>query len=53
MKTLILTGSDQSMIDVLDLTLPSKQEYCKKHNYDLLALRSFAADRNVILIRHM
>jgi hypothetical protein len=44
MKTLILTGSDQSMIDVLDLTLPSKQEYCKKHNYDLLALRSFAAD---------
>jgi hypothetical protein len=44
MKTLILTGSDRSMIDVLDLTLPSKQEYCKKHNYDLLSLRSFAAD---------
>ena len=44
MKTLILTGSDQSMMGVLDLTLPSKQEYCKNHNYDLLSLRSFAAD---------
>jgi len=44
MKTLILTGSDKQMIDVLDLTLPSKQEYCKKHNYDLLSLRSFAPD---------
>lgn len=44
MKTLILTGSDENMIEVLDLTLPSKQEYCKRHNYDLLSLRSFAAD---------
>lgn len=44
MKTLILTGSDDSMMEVLNLTLPSKQEYCKKHNYDLLSLRSFAAD---------
>lgn len=44
MKTLILTGSDNNMMDVLNLTLPSKQNYCKKHNYDLLALRSFSAD---------
>lgn len=44
MKTLILTGSDERMLNVLDLTLPSKQEYCKKHNYDLLSLRSFHAD---------
>lgn len=44
MKTLILTGSDEKMLKVLDLTLSSKQEYCKKHNYDFLSLRSFAAD---------
>ena len=44
MKTLILTGSDKGMMAVLDLTLPSKQAYCKKHNYDLLSLRSFPAD---------
>jgi hypothetical protein len=43
MKTLIITGSDQGMMEVLDLTIPSKQEYCKKYNYDLLTLRSFAA----------
>lgn len=44
MKTLILTGSDEGMLPVLDLTMASKQEYCKKHNYDLLSLRSFSAD---------
>jgi hypothetical protein len=44
MRTLILTGSDAKMMDVLNLTLPSKQDYCKRHNYDLLSLRSFSAD---------
>jgi hypothetical protein len=42
MKTLILTGSDEEMLDVLDLTLPSKHAYCKKHNYDILSMRSFS-----------
>ena len=45
MRTLILTGSDDEMLSVLDLTLPSKQAYCKRHNYDLLSLRSFPADK--------
>lgn len=48
-RVLILTGTtndpsnanDNKMEEVFDLTLPSKQRYCKKHGYDLLALRSF------------
>ena len=32
---------DNKMVEVFDLTLPSKQRYCKKHGYDLLSLRSF------------
>jgi hypothetical protein len=50
-KTLILTGTtdinrtksetDNTMEEVFNLTLPSKQRYVKKHGYDLLSLRSF------------
>lgn len=34
-------GSDNSMEEVFELTLPSKVRYAKKYGYDLLALRSF------------
>jgi hypothetical protein len=37
-------GEDKSYYDVLDLTVPSKQRYAKKHNYDFLCLRSFGSD---------
>lgn len=36
---------DSSMEEVFDLTLPSKQRYCKKHGYDFLSLRSFGIDK--------
>ena len=44
MKTLILTGCDKSMYDVLDLTIPSKQQYAAKHGYDFMSVRSFPGD---------
>jgi hypothetical protein len=44
MKTLLLTGSEESMLPVLDLTVQSKQLYCATHNYDFMSLRSFPAD---------
>ena len=44
MKTLILTGCDKSMYDVLDLTIPSKQKYAAKHGYDFMSVRSFPGD---------
>jgi|688.fasta_scaffold430127_2 hypothetical protein len=48
-RVLVLTGTtndpsnsnDNTMEEVFDLTLPSKQRYSKKYGYDLLALRSF------------
>lgn len=40
-KVLVLTGSDDSMHSVLDMTIPSKQRYVQKHGYDLLIRRSF------------
>jgi hypothetical protein len=40
-KVLILTGSDSRMYDVLNLTIPSKERYAKKHAYDLIVKRSF------------
>lgn len=58
-KVLILTGTtdilkekyynhDISMEEVFDLTLASKQNYAKKHGYDLMAMRSFGIDtRNI------
>lgn len=44
MNTLILTGSDKSMSNLLDLTIPSKQKYASIHGYDFMALRTFSAD---------
>lgn len=41
MKTLLLTGSDNRMSDVLDLTLQSKMKYCSKHGYDLFIKRQW------------
>jgi len=35
MKTLLLTGSDSKMFDILNLTMHSKIKYCSKHKYDL------------------
>jgi hypothetical protein len=53
-RVLLLTGTtdilrkpnetDNTMEEVFDLTLPSKQRYVKKHGYDLLSLRSFGKD---------
>jgi hypothetical protein len=55
-RVLLLTGTtdilrkpnetDNTMEEVFDLTLPSKQRYVKKHGYDLLSLRSFGKDRH-------
>lgn len=55
-RTLLLTGTtdilkeqhyknDNSMEEVFDLTLSSKQKYVKKHGYDILAMRSFGVDK--------
>ena len=45
MSTLILTGSDKTMHELLDLTIPSKQKYASKHGYDFMSLRSFPPDK--------
>ena len=57
-RVLILTGTsnikrdpnetDNTMEEVFDLTLSSKQKYAKKHGYDILAMRSFWSDKNNI-----
>ena len=39
------TETDNTMEEVFNLTLPSKQRYAKKHGYDLLSLRSFGTDK--------
>lgn len=41
MKTLLLTGSDSRMFNVLDLTLQSKIKYCSKHGYDLFVKKEW------------
>lgn len=41
MKTLIVTGSDENMYPVLNLTLKSKLEYTNKHNYDFLVVKNW------------
>lgn len=48
-KTLVLTGSDQPMWDVLDATIPSKQAYTKTRGYDLMVVRSFPGDKECML----
>lgn len=55
-RVLLLTGTtdrlrqanetDNTMEEVFDMTLPSKQRYVKRHGYDLLSLRSFGTDKN-------
>lgn len=63
-RVLVLTGTtdilrsssetDNTMEEVFDLTLPSKQRYAKKHGYDLLSLRSFGSDkRNIFKDNHI
>ena len=44
MNTLILTGAESSMHELLDATIPSKQHYASVHGYDFMSLRSFSAD---------
>lgn len=39
------SAEDNYMEEVFNLTLPSKQRYCKKYGYDLLSLRSFGIDK--------
>jgi hypothetical protein len=51
-RTLIVTGAcethppvnDDSIMSVLDISIKSKQSYAKKHNYDLICMRSFGSD---------
>ena len=43
MRTLIVTGSEEGMWDVLDLTLKSKYEWCKTNGYDILVKRTWPA----------
>ncbi len=38
---LVITGCDEAMHSVLDLTIPSKLRYTQKHGYDFNVLRSF------------
>ena len=40
-KVLVLTGSNETMYDVLDLTITSKRKYTQQHGYDLLVKRFF------------
>jgi hypothetical protein len=43
-KTLILTGAESSMHELLDITIPSKQKYAALHGYDFMSVRSFTSD---------
>ena len=63
-RILLLTGTtdilrspnetDNTMEEVFDLTLPSKQRYAKKYGYDLLSLRSFGSDKqNIFKDKHL
>lgn len=55
-RVLLLTGTtdmlrkadetDNTMEEVFDLTLPSKQRYTKKHGYDIMSMRSFGSDKH-------
>lgn len=39
-----VSASDNTMADLVEYTLPSKQRYAKKHGYDLLSIRSLGSD---------
>ena len=41
MRTLIITGSEESMWNVLDLTLNSKYKWCQANGYDILIKRTW------------
>lgn len=41
MKTLLLTGSDSRMFNILDLTLQSKIKYCSQQGYDLFVKKEW------------
>lgn len=45
MKTLILTGSDSSMKELLALSNISKQQYASMHGYDFLSVHTFFEDK--------
>jgi hypothetical protein len=47
-----ISASDNTMADLVDLTLPSKQRYAKKHGYDLLSMRSLGCDIHEIFGRN-
>jgi hypothetical protein len=40
-KVLVLTGGDNNLHEVLDLTVPSKLRYARKYGYDFMCLNSF------------
>lgn len=43
MRTLVITGSEEGMWDVLDLTLNSKYKWCQNNGYDILVKRTWPA----------
>lgn len=43
MRTLVITGCEESMWEVLDLSLPSKYRWVAKHGYDILVKRTWSA----------
>lgn len=51
-RILILSGAEDqqgdnpALIDMFNLTIPSKQRYAQTHGYDLLIIRSFGIDKN-------
>jgi len=47
MKTLLLTGSNNKMFEILDLTLESKIKYCSVHGYDLLIKKQWLPSKEV------
>jgi hypothetical protein len=41
MRTLVVTGCEEGMRNVLDLTIPSKQKWCRSYGYDFLVKRNW------------
>jgi len=46
-RVLVVTGCDEAMHSVLDLTIPSKLRYVQKHGYDFNILRSFPSTPSI------
>lgn len=54
MKTLLLTGSNDKMFNLLDLTLESKIKYCSIHGYDLFIKKQWLPAEQVnFTINHL